>query len=87
MTKLINLLKAAACLVLGFIIGISLKITYENSTFKSYYWEHPPIIINCYGKSFSKEHIERAINYWEFLGQETLFYLHDPKKVYVIMNF
>ena len=80
MIKFINVIKGAACLCLGFLLGISIKITYENSTFKSYYWKHPPVIVNCYGKGFSKEYMERAINYWETIGQETLIYLHNPKK-------
>ena len=50
-------------LLIGLFLGFFVKITYESNTFRPYEWNKPTIIINCYGKKFSKIHITRAIEY------------------------
>ena len=67
-------------LVVGFVIGIGIKFVYESTTFKPYYWDRPPIIVNCYGEDFSEAQMIRAIDYWTIRGHEIGFYEHNPPK-------
>ena len=66
--------------VIGFTFGITFKILYESSSYKPYEWpaEKPPIIVNCYGKDFSKLQMVRAIDYWTLRGHRIGFYEHSP---------
>ena len=43
-------------LVIGFFSGTGFKLIYELNAFQPYEWAvtDPPIILNCYGKEFSK---------------------------------
>ena len=70
----------ASCLVIGFFVGIGIKIAYESSTMKPYEWKSLPIIANCYGENFSELQMIRAIDYWTVRGHEIGFYEHNPPK-------
>jgi len=65
-------------LVVGLLIGSGIKYTYEATTFRPYEWDSPPILMNCYGKDFSKLQMIRAIDYWALRGFSIGFYEHDP---------
>lgn len=67
--------------IIGFAIGINFKIIYEYSTFKPYSWnDTKPLIINCYGREFSKHQMIRAISYWTIRGYHFGEYIHSPSK-------
>jgi len=67
-------------LVIGFFSGTGFKLIYELNAFQPYEWAvtDPPIILNCYGKEFSKLQMVRAIEYWALRGHHIGFYEHDP---------
>lgn len=65
-------------LVLGFLLGLGIKIAYESSTFKPYEWKTQPIIANCYGDDFSELQMTRAIHFWTMRGESIGFYEHNP---------
>ena len=69
-----------ASFIFGFLLGLSLKVVYESTTFKPYEWDRPPIIANCYGPDFSEVYITRAIHYWTVRGHAIGFYEHNPPK-------
>jgi hypothetical protein len=73
-----NLIFIIISFSLGFLIGFLSKFTYELNTFKPYDWQEPPVIINCYGKKFSKLHIIRAIEYWTVRNHKLGGYIHRP---------
>ena len=68
----------ACSLVLGFTLGLGMKLVYESQTFKPYGWENPPVIANCYGPDFSELQMTRAIHYWTIRGHSIAFYEHNP---------
>ena len=65
-------------LLVGLLVGSGIKYTYEANTFRPYEWDSPPILMNCYGKDFSKLQMVRAIDYWTLRGFSIGFYEHDP---------
>ena len=69
-----------ASLVIGFFLGLGIKIVYESNTFKPYEWDRSPIIANCYGPDFSELQMVRAIHYWTVRGHNIAFYEHNPPK-------
>jgi hypothetical protein len=70
---------AIAMLIVGFAVGMGIKIAYESSNFKPYDWlADDPIIINCYGSDFSEPQMMRAIEYWRVRGHNIGFYEHNP---------
>ena len=73
-----NILLASIILVLGFVLGILGKYTYERSTLKPYEWRSLPIIVNCYGPDFSEVNMVKAIHYWTIRGYDIGFYEHNP---------
>ena len=66
--------------IVGFMLGLSMKVVYESTTFKPYAWDRAPIIANCYGPDFDEVYITRAIHYWTIRGHDFKFYEHDPSK-------
>tara|TARA_Y100000593_G_C4273440_1_gene318659 strand:+ start:151 stop:675 length:525 start_codon:yes stop_codon:yes gene_type:complete len=65
--------------VVGFSFGVTFKVLYEATSYKPYEWKnHNPVIVNCYGKDFSKLQMIRAIEYWTLRGQKIGFYEHNP---------
>lgn len=76
--KLRMTLIVSICFVLGFLIGLGIKLTYEANTFKPYEWKTIPIIANCYGEDFSELQMMRAIDYWTMRGHYIGFYEHSP---------
>lgn len=64
--------------ILGFVLGISGKLVYENSSVHAYQWKSPPIIINCYGPQFDELAMTRAIHFWTVRGYPIGFYEHEP---------
>jgi len=69
-----------AAFVLGFILGIGIKLAYESTAFKPYEWDRSPVIANCYGDDFSELQMIRAIHYWTVRGHSVAFYEHNPPK-------
>lgn len=67
-------------LFVGFSFGSSLKFIYESSNFKAYAWDREPNIINCFGKEFEADAMNRAIKFWENRGEKIGFYDHTPPK-------
>ena len=73
------ILSVLAVFMIGFAIGLGIKIFYELKTFKPYTWNGDrPIVINCYGKEFSELQMIRAIDYWTVRGHNIGFYEHNP---------
>ncbi len=64
--------------VVGFFLGLGIKIAYERNTFKPYEWDRAPIIANCYGPDFNEIQITKAIHYWTIRGHDIALYEHDP---------
>ena len=73
-------LSIAASYVVGFLIGIGIKTTYELNSTRPYTWDQTPVIINCYGEEFSEAQMFRAIHYWTIRGHEIGYYEHKPSK-------
>ena len=67
-------------LIVGFFLGTGIKHKYATSVIKPFEWDHPPVVVNCYGDEFSKLQMERAIKYWASIGYEIAFYEHSPPK-------
>ena len=65
---------------LGFFLGLAFKFAYESTSPRPYSWPEgkPPIIVNCYGKDFSKLQMTRAVHYWTIRGERIGFYEHNP---------
>lgn len=78
MKHIISSIRLLVCLFVGFSFGTTVKIVYESNNFKPYSWGNPPIIANCFGKGLSKTKVERAIKYWDTIGEKSLFYIHNP---------
>ena len=64
--------------LVGFFGGLGIKYTYESNTFQPYKWTTNPIVVNCYGKDFSKLQMTRALEYWALRGHSAAFYQHEP---------
>lgn len=73
-----TLANLAMTFIFGFILGLSGKLAYENSTMYPYSWESLPIVVNCYGSEFSELQMIRAIDYWAVRGYSIGFYEHNP---------
>ena len=57
-------------LFIGFFIGSTIKLGYEARLFKSFFWNTPPKIMNCYGDDLSRSYITEAISFWESKGEK-----------------
>ena len=66
--------------MIGFLVAPTLRLVHESMTVKPYEWQHDPVILNCYGKDFSKLQLERAISYWSSKGYSVAFYEMDPSE-------
>jgi hypothetical protein len=75
------------CFIAGFSFGILGKLTYESTVFKAYSWDYPPILINCYGRGFSKHRAEAGIAYWKELGEDINLYIHEPSKEFCSIDY
>jgi len=64
--------------VVGLGFGCLLKVGWEWNYAKAYAWERPPVVVNCYGKDFSKSQMVRAIEYWGIRGEKIGMYEHNP---------
>ena len=65
--------------ILGFLVGLGIKVLYESNIFKAYDWRYKnPIVINCYGEEFSELNFIRAVSYWTMRGYSIGFYEHNP---------
>ena len=64
--------------ILGFLVGISIKVAYKSTVFHAYKWGDPPIILNCYGKTLPETVVIRAIDYWTLRGFPIGFYEMNP---------
>lgn len=64
--------------IIGFLFGIQIKAIYEYTFFKTYYWNRPPDIVNCYGNELSESSIYRAIHYWTVRGESLSGYVFNP---------
>jgi hypothetical protein len=67
-----------ASLILGFLIGLTIKNVYSLTARQPYSWNSPPIVINCADNDIKEETIARAINYWKEKGEEIYFYEYKP---------
>lgn len=66
--------------IVGFAVGKYFMLSYENSTFKSFYWLKDPIILNCHGEDMSLIRVKKALRYWDDMGYEYKKYVHRPDK-------
>ena len=69
-----------ASFIVGFLLGLGIKIAYESSSFQPYAWDRSPIIVNCYGDDFNELQMTKAIHYWTIRGHKIAFYEHNPPK-------
>jgi len=68
--------------IIGFGVGLGIKLLYELKTFKPYTWDgNDPIVLNCYGEEFSELQMIRAIDYWVLRGHNIAFYEHSPPEM------
>ena len=75
----LSLFKCFIIFIFGFLLGNAIKNVYEASTFQSYSWKEPPIIINCY-KDMPEKVILEAIDYWAVRGHEFGFHEMNPSE-------
>lgn len=65
--------------LVGFSMGLGIKVAYETMTLQPYNWGNKqPVIVNCYGDDFSEAQFVRAIHYWTIRGHNIAFYEHSP---------
>jgi hypothetical protein len=73
-------LKLFITLIVGFIVGLTMKVVYEKNVFQAWVWPEPPIVLNCYGKIFPEVVVVRAIDYWTTRGFPIAMYEMNPSK-------
>ena len=66
--------------IIGFAVGKYFMLSYENSTFKSFYWIENPAILNCHGEDVSLIKVKKALRYWESMGYDYSQYIHRPNR-------
>ena len=76
-----RLLMITTSLLLGIAIGTCMIIEYEQSTFKAYSWEDPPMIANCYGGDFNELYLKDSVEYWEKNGHKVAFIEQNPPDI------
>ena len=64
--------------VVGFSIGTGFIITYEQSTFKGFWWKEDPIVANCYGSELLLGRARSSLRFWDNLGYKHKKYVHKP---------
>ena len=64
-------------LILGFLIGLTIKNVYNLTARQPCHWKYPPIILNCTGSEINKETIDRAVLFWSENGEKIYFYEYD----------
>ena len=78
-------------LILGFLLAITTRSTYELTARQPHKWKYKPAIINCAGKDINKQTIERAINFIktqtdEILEKEVLASTKRKSKLNIIQS-
>ncbi len=70
-----------ASLLVGISIGTCIVIEYEQSVFKAYEWDDPPMVANCYGGDFNELYIQQAVSFWENHGHKVAFIEQNPPDI------
>ena len=47
-------------------------------SFKTYSWNNPPVVLNCYGDSLNDSYITQSLSYWETKGEKTTGLISNP---------
>ena len=81
MTKRMRWLLCGLIFLIGFWIGIFIKLNYEKHTFQQYEWGDAPLILNCFGSDMSELSVIRAINFWTIREHHFEGYIHNPPEV------
>ena len=66
--------RLAAALLLGFLLGLTIKNVYDLTARQPCKWKYPPIVLNCSGNKIEEATIKRAVDYWSQQGEEIYFY-------------
>ena len=62
-----------AALILGFLIGLTIKNVYNLTARQPCHWKYPPIILNCTGSEINKETIDRAVLFGQKMEKKYIF--------------
>ena len=61
-------------LILGFLLGLTIKNIYNLTARQPHKWKDKPIIVNCAGNDIKESTIKRAVDFWHEKGEEIYFY-------------
>jgi hypothetical protein len=64
--------------LVGFVLGVSLKIAWEESSFILAEWEEDPILVVCPDSELSKHRVYSAVEWWAIRGYN-IEYIHWDK--------
>jgi hypothetical protein len=64
-------------LILGFLLGLTIKNIYNLTARQPHKWKDKPIIVNCAGDDIKESTIKRAVDFWHEKGEEIYFYEYN----------
>jgi len=64
-------------LIAGFALGLFVKKAYITLSKKPFYWNTPPIVVNCTRGELDRSVLRHATKFWEENGEKFLFYEYD----------
>ena len=64
--------------IIGFVLGIYLKISWEESKFIIAEWDQDPIIVICPDSQVTDYRVQKAVDWWGIRGYE-IEYVHRDK--------
>ena len=70
---------------IGFILGLSLKIAWEESRFIIAEWDEDPILVVCPDSQVSKYKVHKAVEWWAIRGYDIDF-IHWDKNNKICSN-
>ena len=71
--------------VVGFVLGITIKIAWENSQFILAEWDDDPVLVICPDSDLTSYRIDRAVEWWGIRGYE-VSYIHYDKNNKICSN-
>ena len=71
--------------LVGFVLGITLKVAWEESQFILAEWDEDPILIICPDSELTNYRTQRAVEWWSIRGYE-ISYVHRDKNNKICSN-
>ncbi len=71
--------------VIGFVIGVTLKIAWEESHFILAEWDEDPILVICPDSHLTNYRVAQAVEWWGIRGYE-ISYVHRDKNNTICSN-